>query len=110
MTIEILNATYEEIDKIKDLDCYKELVKLNDIIKVELKDLILEFNKTKELYEKEDNKYSNNYLNLSKKLSELKIEIESNDLVKKYHALEKELNKYLDNIKKEMLMAVRGEA
>ncbi len=111
MTIEILNATYEEIDKIKELDAYKKLVELNELIKIELKDLINEFNETKILYEKEmDNKYSSEYKRLSQKLSELKIKIENEPLVIKYHKYENIINEYLENIKNEMLMAVRGEA
>ena len=111
MTIEILNATYEEIDKIKELDVYKKLVELNELIKIELKDFINEFNETKILYEKEmDNKYSSEYKRLSQKLSELKIKIENEPLVIKYHKYESIINEYLENIKKEMLMAVRGEA
>ncbi len=111
MTIEILNATYEEIDKIKELDAYKKLVELNELIKIELKDLINEFNETKTLYEKEmDNKYSSEYKRLSQKLSELKIKIENEPLVIKYHKYENIINAYLENIKNEMLMAVRGEA
>lgn len=109
MTIELLNATYEEVEKIKNLDAYKKLVILNEKINVELHDLIQDFNKTKELYEKEDNKYSKNYLELSNKLSDLRIKIESEPLVIKYHKLEKEINKYLDNLKKEMLDVVRGD-
>ena len=109
MTIELLNATYSEIDKIKDMDEYKKLVELNEKIKIELKDLIDDFNKTKELYEKEDNKYSKNYLELSNKLSDLRIKIESEPLVIEYHKYEKKINDYLDNLKKEMLKAVRGE-
>ena len=111
MTNEVLNATYEEIELIKNLDAYKELVKTNELIKVELKDLISEFNKTKEEYEiEQDNKYSTRYKELSQKLSELRIKIESETLVIKYHEYERIINEYLDNLKKEMLMAVRGEA
>ena len=109
MTIELLDATYEEVDRIKNLDEYKKLVELNELIKTELKDLIKDFNETKSLLEKETNKYSNNYKNLCNKLSTLHIEIENNELVKEYHILEKEINKYLDNLIKEMLKAVRGE-
>ena len=111
MTDNILNATYEEIDKIKELDAYKALVSINEKIKVELKDLIIEFNKTKELFNKaQDNIYSNEYKQISQKLSELRIKIESEPLVIEYHKYERIINEYLDNIKKEMLMAVRGEA
>jgi cell fate (sporulation/competence/biofilm development) regulator YlbF (YheA/YmcA/DUF963 family) len=109
MTIELLDATYEEVDRIKNLDEYKKLVELNELIKTELKDLIKDFNETKSLLEKETNKYSNNYKNLCNKLSTLHIKIENNELVKEYHRLEKEINKYLDNLRKEMLKAVRGE-
>ena len=109
MTIELLDATYEEIDKIKNLDAYKKLVELNELIKVELKDLIKEFNTTKDLLEKESNKYSNNYKELCNKLSNLRIELENNELVKEYHKYEKILNEYLENLKKEMVKAVRGE-
>ena len=94
---------------VKNMDAYKKLVEINELIKVELKDLILEFNKTKELYEKETNKYSKNYLELSNKLSELRVRIESNDLVKKYHEYEKQINDYLESLRKEMLKTVRGE-
>ena len=111
MTNEVLNATYEEIELIKNLDAYKELVKTNELIKVELKDLINEFNKSKKEYEiEQDNKYSTRYKELSQKLSELRIKIESHPLVIKYHEYERIINEYLDNLKKEMLMAVRGEA
>ena len=111
MTKELLDATYEEIDKIKELDAYKKLVETNELIKLELKYLINEFNKTKELYEIEkENKYSSKYLELSNKLSELIKKIESEPLVIKYHKYEKEVNLYLDNLRKEMLKAVRGEA
>ena len=110
MTKELLDATYEEIDLIKNLDAYKNLVKTNELIKVELKDLIDEFNETKKLYEAEmDNKYSTKYLELSQKLSDLKIKIENEELVKEYHKYETEVNKYLDNLKKELVKAVRGE-
>ena len=85
MTKELIDATYEEIEKIKEMDAYKKIVELNERIKIELKDLIKEFNETKNLYEKEENKYSKNYLELSNKLSNLRIEIESNELVKDYH-------------------------
>ena len=109
MTIELLDATYSEIDKIKNLDEYKKLVELNDRIKIELKDLIKDFNDTKELLLREDNKYSNNYKNLTNKLSELRIKIESEELVIEYHKYEKMINNYLDNLKKEIVSAVRGE-
>ena len=110
MTKELLDATYEEIDLIKDLDCYKKLVHVNELIKVELKDLIKDFNETKKLYEIEsENKYSTKYLELSDKLSNLLIEINKHPLVIEYHEYEKEVNKYLDNLKKEMIKAVRGE-
>lgn len=110
MTKELIDATYDEIEKIKDMDAYKKIVELNERIKIELKDLIKEFNETKDLYEKETNKYSKNYLELSNKLSNLRIEIESNELVKEYHKYEKEINDYLDKLNKDMLKAVRGEA
>ena len=110
MTIEILDATYEEIDKIKDLDDYKKLVEINNKIKIELKDLINEFNSVKLEYEKESvNKYSNRYKELSQKLSNLMIKIESEPLVLEYHKYEDKINKYLDNLKDEMVKAVRGE-
>ncbi len=109
MTVELLNATYEEIDKIKNLEEYKKLVELNNLIKIELKDLIKDFNETKSLLAKEDNKYSNNYKSLTNKLSKLRIELENNELVKEYHRLENIINEYLDNLRKEMLKAVRGE-
>ena len=109
MTKELIDATYLEIEEIKNMDAYKRLVELNNLIKVELKDLISEFNETKKLYENETNKYSKNYLELSDKLSSLRIELEKNELVKEYHKCEKEINNYLDNLKKEMLKAVRGE-
>ena len=63
----------------------------------------------KELYEKETNKYSKNYLELSNKLSELRIKLEAEPLVKKYHEYEKEINDYLESLRIEMLKAVRGE-
>ena len=110
MTIELLNATYEEIDKIKELDSYKKLVELNNLIKTELKDLISEFQKYKDLLEKEDNKYSNNYKMITNRLSELRIEIENNELVKEYHKYESIINNYLDNLRKEIVSAVRGES
>ena len=109
MTIELLDATYKEVDEIKNLDEYKKLVELNELIKIELKDLIKDFNDTKELLLKEDNKYSNNYKNLTNKLSELRIKIESEELVIEYHKYEKMINNYLDNLKKEIVSAVRGE-
>ena len=109
MTIELLDATYEEIEKIKNLDEYKKLVELNNKIKIELKDLIDEFNKAKELLAKEDNKYSNNYKSLTNKLSELRIKIENEKLVIEYHKYERIINDYLDNLKKEIVSAVRGE-
>ena len=109
MTKELLDATYSELDNIKNMDAYKKLVELNELIKIELKDLIKEFNETKALYENETNKYSKNYLELSNKLSNLKIEIESNNLVKEYHKYEKEIHDYLDKLKADMLKAVRGE-
>ena len=110
MTIELLNATYEEIDKIKNLDDYKKLLEVNKKIKLELKDLIDEFNKTKLEYEKEmDNKYSSRYKELSKKLSDLVIKIENEDLVKEYRYYEKKINNYLDNLKKEIISTVRGD-
>lgn len=109
MTIELLDATYEEIEKIKNLDEYKKLVELNIKIKVELKDLIDEFNKTKDLLEKEDNKYSNNYKSLTNKLSELRIKLENEKLVIEYHKYERIINNYLENLKKEIVSAVRGE-
>ena len=109
MTVELLDATYQEIDEIKNLDAYKRLVELNETIKVELKDLIKDFNDTKALLEKEDNKYSNNYKELCNKLSNLRIELENNELVKEYHKYENIINKYLDDLKKEMVKAVRGE-
>ena len=111
MTIDLLNATYEEIELIKELDAYKKLVDINEKIKIELKDLIKEFNETKALYEKEmDNKYSSEYKRLSQKLSELRIKLENEPLVIEYHKYEIILNEYLDKLKEEMLMAVRGEA
>ena len=109
MTKELIDATYLELDNIKDMDAYKKLIEINNLIKVELKDLIFEFNKTKELYEKETNKYSKNYLELSNKLSELRIKIENEPLVKKYHEYEKEINDYLESLRIEMLKTVRGE-
>jgi len=109
MTNELLNAVYNEVDEIKNLDCYKELVRLNNLIKIELKDLIKNFNETKNLLEKEDNKYSKNYLSLTDKLSKLRIELESNSLVKEYRLNESKLNKYLENLKNEMVKTVRGE-
>jgi len=109
MTIELLDATYEEIDKIKNLDEYKKLVELNEKIKVELKDLIKDFNTTKDLLEKETNKYSNNYKELCNRLSNLRIQLENEELVKEYHKYESLINKYLDNLKKDMVKAVRGE-
>ena len=109
MTIELLDATYEEIDKIKNLDEYKKLVELNEKIKVELKDLINDFNTTKDLLEKETNKYSNNYKELCNRLSNLRIQLENEELVKEYHKYESLINKYLDNLKKDMVKAVRGE-
>ena len=109
MTIELLDATYKEVEEIKNLDEYKRLVELNDRIKIELKDLIKDFNETKALLEKENNKYSNNYKELCNKLSNLRIQLEKEELVKEYHKYEKILNKYLDNLKNEMVKAVRGE-
>ena len=109
MTIELLDATYSEVDKIKNLDEYKKLVEINELIKIELKDLIKEFNDTKELLSKEDNKYSNNYKNLTNKLSSLRIKLENEELVKEYHKYEKMINSYLDNLKNEIVSAVRGE-
>ena len=55
------------------------------------------------------NKYSNNYKELCNRLSNLRIQLENEELVKEYHKYESLINKYLDNLKKDMVKAVRGE-
>lgn len=107
----LINAVYEEIDEIKKMDAYINMLELNKKINIELNGLIKDFSKAKEEYErvKEYGPYYMGYQEITNRLSQLREQLESEALVIEYRKNEKIVNDYLAKLNIELIKASRGE-
>ena len=103
--VNILNKTDAYIKSVIDSNDFQELLALKKQIDDELKDLIIKFNTAKDRYY-EAQKYGKYHPSISdykKNLLELKKELYSNSLVKKYFSLQnkvqKKINDFLNDLK-----------
>lgn len=113
MNSKIFEITYDLVDEIRSEKSYKRLIELRNLIDrdVELQELIEEFNKIKIKYE-EVAKYGKYHPDLKKvqlELSKVKETLYSNDIIKEYKKLEKDMQKILDNISSEIAKSVSSK-
>lgn len=103
--VNILNKTDAYIKSVIDSNDFQELLALKKQIDDELKDLIIKFNTAKDRYygAQKYGKYHPSISDYKKNLLELKKELYSNSLVKKYFSLQnkvqKEINDFLNDLK-----------
>ena len=113
MNKEVVDKTYELIDEIKSSNEFKRLLELDKMIKSnqELVTLIDSFNKIKSKYD-EVSKYGKYHPDLKSvqiELSLKKEEVYTNEIIKEYKQLEKDLQTRLDFISKEIASSVSSK-
>jgi len=113
MNSKILEKTYELIDEIKQTNQYNRLLELDQKIKTDpdLVTLIESFNKIKLKYEEvtQYGKYHPDLKRVQLELVEKKEEVFTNDVIKEYKQLEKDLQNRLDTISKEIANSVSSK-
>ena len=113
MDSKILEKTYELIDDIKSSDSYKRLIDLDSQIKTnpELVSLTGSFNKIKIKYDEVSKygKYHPDLKTVQLELSSKKEEVFTNETIKEYKKLEKDLQNRLDHISKEIANSVSSK-
>ena len=106
----VLKAVYELVDEIKEKNEYKKLLKLKKIIDTDKQiiKLVEVFNKTKVKYN-EVSKYGEHHPDLKEVRKELSISKEklfTNEIIKEYKQLEKEIQNLLDDISRKIAKSV----
>ena len=105
-----MKAVYELVDEIKEKNEYKKLLKLKKIIDTDKQiiKLVEVFNKTKVKYN-EVSKYGEHHPDLKEVRKELSISKEklfTNEIIKEYKQLEKEIQNLLDDISRKIAKSV----
>ena len=110
MEEKLLNLAYELTDEIKESSSFLKLKEMKNIIDNDplLKELINNFNKTKEKYEEvaKYSKFHPDFEKVSKELVKVKKEVFTNPTIKKYKDLEKEIQKTLDKVSRDIAQSV----
>lgn len=106
----VLNKVYDLVDEIKSKDEYKRLLELKKIIDNDpyILNLVTDFNKTKIKFE-EVSKYGKYHPDLKEvqlELSSIKNALYTNEVISEYKALEKKIQKILDNISRKIAGSV----
>lgn len=113
MNSKVLEKTYELVDEIKQTNQYIRLLELDQKIKSDpdLVILIQSFNKIKLKYEEvsQYGKYHPDLKRVKLELSKKKEEVFTNDIIKEYKQLEKDLQNRLDTISKEIANSVSSK-
>lgn len=113
MNTDLMNKTYDLVDEIKSSEIYKRLIELHKIINKDedIIKLIEHFKKQKVKLE-EASKYGKYHPDLKQiqlNLKEAKENLYNNDIIKEYKQCEKEIQKILNNISKELAKAVSSK-
>ncbi len=109
MDIDLINEAYNFLDDIKSLDEYQKMMDLKNQINVEYKDLIDIFNEAKRRYEEVSfSTYHPDFKKCAKDLSQIKEELYSKELVKQYFYYQREVQKHLDDLSKELKSIIRN--
>ncbi len=113
MNTDLINKTYDLVDEIKDTKTYKRLLELSGIIKKSdaISELIYEFNKDKTKLQ-EAQKYGKYHPDLKKiqlNLKDSKEKLYNNDIIKEYKSCEKEIQKILNGISKELANTISSK-
>lgn len=113
MDYKILEKTYDLVSEIKGTKEYKRLLELDKLIKTDstLVTLIESFNNVKSKYE-EVSKYGKYHPDLKRvqlELAKKKEEVYTHHIIKEYKQLEKDLQKRLDHISKEIADSVSSK-
>jgi cell fate (sporulation/competence/biofilm development) regulator YlbF (YheA/YmcA/DUF963 family) len=113
MNSKVLEKTYELVDEIKQTNQYIRLLELDQKIKSDpdLVILIQSFNEIKLKYEEvsQYGKYHPDLKRVKLELSKKKEEVFTNDIIKEYKQLEKDLQNRLDTISKEIANSVSSK-
>ncbi len=110
MKEKIINAVYDLVDEIKDEKAYIRLLELKNIMDTDstVLKLIVDFNKMKIKYD-EVSKYGKHHPDLKEvriKLAKSKEALFTNEVIKEYKALEKEMQSILDNVSRKIAKSV----
>lgn len=106
MNLELLNKTYDLVDEIKNLPIYIRMIELNKQMKESksISTLVDVFNRVKTKYD-EVSKYGKHHPDLKKvqiELKDAKENLYNNDIIKEYKNCERQIQKVLNNISKEI--------
>jgi cell fate (sporulation/competence/biofilm development) regulator YlbF (YheA/YmcA/DUF963 family) len=106
----VLNKVYDLVDEIKSKEEYIRLLELKKIMENDpfIVNLINEFNKCKVKFE-EVSKYGKHHPDLKKvqmELSNIKFEVFTNEIISEYKNLEKQIQKILDDISRQIAQSV----
>ena len=106
----VLNIVYDLVDEIKLKDEYIRLLELKTILDNDpiISNLIIEFNKCKIKFE-EVSKYGKHHPDLKQvqiELAEIKTKVFTNKIISEYKKLEKEIQKILDDISRQIAQSV----
>lgn len=106
---EILNKAYDLADEIKQSHEYKEMLRLNEVIKSEYKEILKNYHKTFEKFDEVlilGGKYHPDFKKVSKAYQEAKIELYEKEEVKTYFKYERKINELLKEISDEIFSSV----
>jgi len=106
----VLNLVYDLVDEIKSKEDYIKLLELKKKMKSDpyIVNLLKKFKETKIKFE-EVSKYGKHHPDLKKvqlELAEIKTEVYTNEIIKEYKILEKEIQKILDDISRQLAQGV----
>ena len=106
----VLNLVYDLVDEIKSKDEYIRLLELKQILDNDpiISNLIIEFNKTKIKFE-EVSKYGKHHPDLKQvqiELALIKTKVFTNEVISEYKKLEKEIQKILDDVSRQIAQSV----
>ncbi len=105
----IINITYDLADELKESFYYKEMIKLDEIIKTKYKEELKEYHKAfikfDEVYTY-GNTYHPDYKKVISEYQQAKKELFSKEEVKKYFEYERKINEILGSLSDEICNAV----
>lgn len=106
----VLNRVYDLVDEIKSKNEYVRLLQLKKVIDNDpvIISFLEEFNKYKLKFE-EVSKYGKHHPDLKKvqlELAEIKTKVFTNEIISEYKTLEKELQKILDDVSRQIAQSV----
>lgn len=110
MNDKVLNGVYDLVDEIKSKKEYVRLLELKKILDNDpvIVKLLIEFNKSKLKYD-EVSKYGKHHPDLKKvqlELADIKTKVFTNKIISEYKQLEKDIQKMLDYISREIAQSV----